>query len=50
MDFGNLMEAKTQLTLEAEKLDTDLIEIETKLGKTSSVRSQGLCGGIGAGR
>jgi hypothetical protein len=49
-DLGNLIEAKTQLTLEAERLDTDLLEVENKLGKASPIRSQSLCGSIVAGR
>jgi hypothetical protein len=50
MDLGNLIESKTQLALESEKLNSDINEIEVKLGKANSVAPSSLRGSVSTRR
>lgn len=50
MDLGSLIESKSQLSIEAEKLENDIIEIENKLGKANQNADQAVCGSSVAGR
>lgn len=50
MDLGSLIESKTQLALESEKLNSDITEIEVKLGKANSVVPSGMRGSLSTRR
>lgn len=50
MDLGNLIESKTQLSLETEKIDNDLLEIEAKIGKASPITNQNVRGSLSTRR
>ncbi len=49
-DLTSLIERKEQIALDGAKLDTDLLEIEAKLGKADTVATQGMRGGAGERR
>jgi len=50
MDLGNLIESKTQLALESEKLSSDINEIEVKLGKANPFVPSSLRGSVSTRR
>lgn len=50
LDLTGLLERKEQLDLDGGRLDSDLLEIEAKLGKADSVANPCVRGGVGERR